>query len=357
MKLFRIFALLLCSLLFASNTKAATKTYRYSGVITSQGQTKTHKLSIPYSGTLKATLKVRSGGGDYIVIFLKKSGTTLAAAGTSGTTSQTISVTAANTYTIELRAININSSHNYASYSVSCVLTYELNSAPVISSISATPSSTTYGNPVTVNVSATDVDGNLSYVRFTKGSSNVNDTTAPYAHTYRGLPIGTHTVTAYAVDTKAASDDASVSFKITGRSITVRAKSGVSRKGTTPTRQGLELVSGTLASGKTLTSLGFSVNPKITSSTAKGSYVINVAGNAAGYSVTRRPGSWFVTDALNPTTTDTDGDHLPNWVESSLSSAGFSISSIKNSNSAVAPGTLCPPNSGAVYLCPGQPLE
>ena len=243
MKILYTFVLFICSLLFASNAQAATKSFSYYGYLSS-GQTKTHQLVIPYDGTLKLTVRSMTGRQNYIVAYVKNSGKAILGTGTSSSiTTKPTAVSAGDSLTIEVFPAHLQSSRGQ--YYITCKLTYTPNRAPVVSSITASPSTTTYGNSVTVKVAASDADGNLSYVKFTKGSSSVNDTTSPYAHTYAGLAAGTHTVKAYAVDTKAASDDASVSFKIN------KATPSVSKWPTASTiTYGQTLASSKLSGGK-----------------------------------------------------------------------------------------------------------
>jgi hypothetical protein len=335
-----------------SPASALTWSSNSSGSI-SAGETKNLYVVFPYSGTAVFAFictypQATVGGRLYRGTTLIDSRTP----STSGFTFGGVSVVAGVTY-------NLNSyctvgSGNYATV---ITLNYTPNSAPVITSMTASPSAPLYGQSVTVTVTATDADNNLSYIRFSKDGVNVDDNTSPFEQVYNGLGVGTHTVTAYAVDTQAASDDEVLQFTVTGTPITVRSNSGISRFGTTPSGHGVTLVSGTLASGDTLQSLGLTSSPEITSITQKGTYVEYVSGSPVGYIVTRLPGSWYVTAALNPTATDTDGDGLPNWLEQALFAAGYSTSSIKNASSAVACSELSIPNGGVVYLCPGQPLE
>lgn len=210
---------------------------------------------------------------------------------------------------------------------INYTLTYTLNRKPVISSITASPNTGVYGTPITVTVSATDQDNNLSYVRFVNGSISYDDNTSPYTHAYDGLSVGNYTVTGYAVDTQAESDDESVQFTITQRPITVAAKGGSSTYGTMPTGQGLELVSGTLVYGDSLSGLGLTTDSTIYSSTPAGTYTINVLGSPSNYSVSRTSGTWTVINAINGCI-DWDNDGIPDCIENALYGNLTTLSSI-----------------------------
>ncbi len=206
-------------------------------------------------------------------------------------------------------------------------LNYTPNRAPVIMAMTASPLAPQYGQSVTVTVTATDADNNLSFIRFVKDGVNVDGNASPYAHIYSGLGAGTHTVTAYAVDTQAASDDEVLQFTITQRPISVRAKSGTSLYGTTPSEQGVELVSGSLVNGDTLASIGLSTDTVITRSTPSRVYAIAVAGSPANYSVTRISGTWTVVNAVDGYA-DTDGDWIPDNIEMRLFGNLTTVSSV-----------------------------
>jgi len=311
MKRFKFLLSVLFVLIFASslNAATATKSYTYSGSLTS-GQTKTHTLSIPYDGTLALTVYT-SNSSDVVVAYVKNSGTLIIGTNTTGSAE----VSAGSTLSIQVMAAHVASNTSY--YRLKFKLTYTPNSAPVISSISATPSSTTYGNSVTVKVSATDADGNLSYVKFVKGSSSVTDSTSPYSQAYSGLAAGSHSVTAYAVDTNAASDDASVSFTVNKRPISVKANSGTSIQGASPSNPGLTLTSGSMAYSQSLSGIGLSNSFGITSSSPVGSYTLTVNGSPANYAVTKTAGVWVVQSG-NITETDADGDGIDDNMEKTL---------------------------------------
>jgi hypothetical protein len=342
-------SLIFSLLAIGSGVNAATWSTSFSGSLTNGGS-KYHYMTFPGAGTLNATYSITYSGstGFSCVGLLQRSGATVATLPKSD-----IAVWPNETY-----AIYMFCPYGSGGYSGNAVLTYVLNNnPPVISSLTASPSPAMLGDSVTVTLTATDPDGDLANGQFEYGGVRSVDNAAPYTHTYTGLGIGSYTVTAYAVDAAGNSTVGTLLFTISKRTISVKARTGTSRYGSAPTDQGVQLVSGTLASGDTLQSIGLSVNPVITATTPKGTYSVKVLGNPANYIVSRENGLWYVTSSLNITTSDTDGDGLPNWLEQALSTAGFSVASIKSSTSPVGCGEISPPSASTLFLYPGQPSE
>jgi hypothetical protein len=321
----KLLSVIFALLVLQSSVWATIWTASYSGSLTS-GNTTDYSVVFPGPGTLTISFHA-TGTTGVITATLLHSGTTVVGGSSSSTTTVTLSavqVVGSDTYTLRMSC-----PYGSNGYSVSLSLNYIANFPPVISSITASPTTGVYGTPITVSVSATDPDNNLSYVRFVNGSVSVDDNTSPYSQVYQGstLIVGAYTITAYAVDTQAASDDAVVQFTITQRPITVGAKGGSSTYGTMPTGQGLELVSGTLVNGDSLSSLGLTTSQTINSSTPAGTYTINVLGSPSNYSVTRVSGSWTVINAINGCI-DSDNDGIPDRIEIILCGNLTTLSSI-----------------------------
>jgi hypothetical protein len=312
---------------------ALTWTSNSSGSISS-GMSNNLYVVFPYSGTAVFAFictypQATVGGRLYRGTTLIDSRTP----STGGCTFGGVSVVAGVTY--NLNSYCTAGSGNYVTV---ITLTYTPNSAPVITSMTASPSAPLYGQSVTVTVTATDADSNLSYVRFSKDGVNVDDNTSPFAQVYSGLGAGIHTVTAYAVDTQAASDDEVIQFTVSQRPISVMANSGTSLYGTAPTGQGLSLVSGSLVNGDTLASIGLSADTAITLGTPPGTYTIAVAGTPANYSVTGTSGTWTVVNAVNGYA-DSDNDVIPDNIEMRLFGNLTTVSSV-NQLSVDADGDL-----------------
>ena len=94
----------------------------------------------------------------------------------------------------------------YANSPISAYVTTSASSANVPPTVTlSAPSAATVGAPVTLNATATDIDGAVAKVEFYDGATLIGtDTTAPYSLTWTFSSAGTHSVTAKATDDKAA---------------------------------------------------------------------------------------------------------------------------------------------------------
>ncbi len=310
-KLISIFLVFLAMQNFVS---AETLTSNFSGSLTING-TNNHDMVFTKSGTLTIRFTTTSSNGVIVALFLRN-GSTVASKSASTQTTVTfdpIQVWAGETYTLRMYC-----PYGSNGYSATLSLVCDTNSAPVITSMTASPGSAEYGEPITVSVVATDPDNNLSSIQLQNGSVSVTSPTSPLEHAYATLSVGTYTVTATAFDTQAASDAETASFSFTRRPITVRAMGGRSVYGSTPGNQGLQLVSGSLVNGDTFSSLGLSVSRQITSGTAVGTYSISVLGDPTNYSVCRVVGTWSVVAATAGGIIDADGDGIDDRLEATV---------------------------------------
>jgi hypothetical protein len=297
---------------------SATWGSSFSGSLTVNGANN-YNVTFPGLGDLTITGSSTGSGGILVAYFIR-SGTTVACKSVTGSASfsfDAIQVWPNETYTLKMYC-------PYGSvtcYNVALSLNYTPNDPPVISSITASPSVGEYGDPITVCVSATDPESNLSYIRLDYGGVSVTSNTSSLTHQYTGLAVGDYTVTAYAVDTLASSSDDTVDFSITRCPIVVKALGGRSAYGTTPSSQGLQLLSGTLPYGETISAIGLGVSQQITSITPIGTYTINVVGDPANYSVFRESGTWVVAAPTANGLLDADGDGIDDRLETKVYAA------------------------------------
>lgn len=94
---------------------------------------------------------------------------------------------------------------------VAVVQTPVVNTPPTVS-LTAPANAASFVAPATVNITATasDVNGNITSVKFYNGATLLNsDNTAPYAYTWAGVAAGTYTITAVATDNNGVSTTSS----------------------------------------------------------------------------------------------------------------------------------------------------
>jgi hypothetical protein len=87
-----------------------------------------------------------------------------------------------------------------------------------------------YGQPVTINTSASDPDGSVAKVEFFAGATRLGESTAaPFSFVWHSPPSGTHTLTAMATDDRGAQTvSAPVTIKVqAGESGTLELQDGV----------------------------------------------------------------------------------------------------------------------------------
>lgn len=307
--------IILAVLAFQVSTEATVWTTSFSGTMSANGSA-TYQLAFPAAGTATITCTTTSSTKPTIGGVLLCNGSTIGTRtpSTSGYTFQSQAITAGSTYSLYVYCV-----YGSGPYSIDVSLTYNANSAPTINSVTPSPSSVVYGNPVTVSADVSDPDGNLSYVSFTNNGVSVSDTATPYSHTYENMAVGTHIVTVLAVDSGSLSDDAQTSFSVTGRPITLRAVSGSSLCGLAPVGPTIEIVSGSLAAGDVLP-IGLTTNPTISSLTAPGSYSISILGANSNYIITRVSGTWTVI-ARPDDYLDVDVDGVPDDLKAYLQAA------------------------------------
>lgn len=91
------------------------------------------------------------------------------------------------------------------------------NIAPSVA-ITAPSNNAAFSAPasITITANANDVDGSVSKVIFYNGTTVLfQDLTAPYSYTWTGVPAGTYTIRAQAVDNSSATATASVTVNVT----------------------------------------------------------------------------------------------------------------------------------------------
>src|SRR4051812_13183046 len=95
--------------------------------------------------------------------------------------------------------------------SAASTITVTANSAPTVAIPSPTDGTTFAWKPtITLTATASDVDGTVTAVEFRDGTTLLaQDTTAPYAFTWRNVPQGTHVLTARATDNAGAATTSS----------------------------------------------------------------------------------------------------------------------------------------------------
>jgi hypothetical protein len=321
----KLICLLLALFIFQCPAWADTWTASFSGSLTING-INNHEMVFPGTGLVTIRCNITGSGGVIVAMFVR-SGTTIASK--SGSTVTTLAFDPIQVFPNETYILRMYCPYGSNGYTASVSLSYTANSAPVIASAAANPTSVAYGNSVAVSMSATDPDGNLSYVEIQRGTTpEVHSTASSASYTYSGLAAGDYNVAARAVDTQGKSVEQLVPFTITRRSLTVRALGGQSVAGTTPTAsQGLQLVSGSLYGSDTIQSIGLVASPTITSSTPAGTYTISILGDPQNYAVSRLTGTWVITDTFGGGIVDADGDGIDDHLESEAfgnSNYGFS---------------------------------
>jgi hypothetical protein len=283
------------------------------------GNTEYYSIAFPREGTLTVSCPISGGSGSVYALLLRSGSVIYNNSGSTGSvmTMGPIEVWPNETYTLQ-----INCTYGSVSFTANMLLTYLPNSDPVINSVTASPNPADYGTSVSVNVNATDVDGNLSRVSFSSvggGGTPPDDFSSPYSHKYpNDLCVGSYQVTTVAYDALAKSATGGVSFVVTPRQITVRAKGGRSVFGTIPSTgtQGLELVCGSLVGNDTLQSIGLSLSNTIGATTPIGRYSIDVCGvGNVNYSVNRVSGFWVVENELEGGMVDSDCNGIDDRME------------------------------------------
>lgn len=310
----KLIYIILVLLALQNGVSAETLTNSFSGSLTANN-TNNHEVVFSKAGTLTVRYTTTSSSG-VIVAILMRSGVSFASK--SASTQTTVTFDPVQVWPNETYTLRMFCPYGSNAYTASLTMVCDTNSDPVITSMTASPDSAEYGEPISVSVVATDPDNNLSYIRLEKDSIGVTSNASPLVHAYEHLPVGSHTVTAYAFDAQSASDAESISFSVTRRPITVRAIGGRSLYGSAPVNQGIQLVSGTLVNGDTLSSIGLSASSQISSSTPVGSYSIGVSGEPSNYSVCSVTGTWFVVEANAFGIIDSDGDGIDDRLEATV---------------------------------------
>jgi hypothetical protein len=172
----------------------------------------TVSISAPSNGTsytAPATITISANAADSDGSISQVSfydGTTLIATDVTAPYSVTLTTSTLGTRNLTAVAID-NSGASTTSAAVIITVNAATNMAPAVS-ISAPTNGSSYIAPATVTISANaaDSDGSISQVRFFDGSTLIStDATAPYSVTLTTSTLGTHILTAVAIDNSGAS--------------------------------------------------------------------------------------------------------------------------------------------------------
>jgi len=136
--------------------------------------------------------------------------------GSDASSPYSINYTAASgTHTIAAKATD-NLGASTTSTSVSITVTNPVNQNPVVS-ITSPANGASFSAPanITINVSSSDPDGNVSKVDFYNGSNLIGtDNSSPYSYTWSNVAAGSYTIKVIATDDKGATSSASISAAV-----------------------------------------------------------------------------------------------------------------------------------------------
>jgi hypothetical protein len=110
-------------------------------------------------------------------------------------------------------------------------ITVNANQAPTVS-ITSPSTGATYDEPasVTINATASDVDGSIAQVQFYQGSTSLGvDTSSPFSYTWTSVAEGSYALTAVATDDDGASTASTPAINITVNSATPTSNLALSR--------------------------------------------------------------------------------------------------------------------------------
>jgi PKD repeat protein len=155
-------------------------------------------FTAPAAITLSATASDADGNLNRVEFYR---GSTFIGSDATAPYSITWTNAAAGSYTLTARAVD-DAEAWASSTTVRVTVTPPSNSAPTVSLTSPLDDANfTAPATITLEATATDVDGNLSRVEFYEGTTLLgSDATAPYAFTWNNVAAGTYTLTARAID-------------------------------------------------------------------------------------------------------------------------------------------------------------